>query len=118
MVESFNATADDFEPLPLHKCDNCGLISAEDQLDMIRDYHDRVDAGGVAPSGECPDCGALCYPVEGGYVNGLLAIQADLVTALKDAVVRLQWHEAWIDTAEGQRILAQAAAALEKAEGR
>lgn len=83
MGESFNATADDFEPLPLHKCDNCGLISAEDQLDMVRDYHERVDAGGVAPSGECPDCGALCYPVEGGYVNGLLESNAELLAALK-----------------------------------
>lgn len=48
-----------------HRCDNCGQEWEENQLAYIRDFFDRVEAGGTVPSGECPDpeCGALCYPV-------------------------------------------------------
>jgi len=47
-----------------HECNNCGMIWHWDSLLDIQDYFQRVEAGGVVPSGECPacDCGALCYP--------------------------------------------------------
>jgi hypothetical protein len=46
----------------LHKCDNCGKI--HDAIDLLgmEDLHLRVEAGNPVPSGECPSCGALCYP--------------------------------------------------------
>ena len=47
-----------------HRCDNCGEIWKADQLEGIKDLDHRVDSGSVVPSGECPECGALCYPVE------------------------------------------------------
>jgi len=31
-------------------------------MDEIHDIWERVEPGEVMPSGECPDCGALCYP--------------------------------------------------------
>src|SRR5437764_868308 len=42
-------------------CDNCDSVWSEDELDKIRDLGQRVQPGGVMPSGDCPDCGALCY---------------------------------------------------------
>ena len=49
-----------------HRCDNCESVYDEDELDEIHHYWERVDEGGVVPSGQCPDdeCGCLCYPVK------------------------------------------------------
>jgi hypothetical protein len=46
-----------------HECDNCGLVIPADKLLGIADLSQRVEAGNPIPSGECPHCGALCYPV-------------------------------------------------------
>jgi len=43
------------------ECDACGEIWANDELDAVNDYGQRVDPDGPAPSGQCPECGALCY---------------------------------------------------------
>lgn len=48
----------------LHRCDNCGKVHCQPDLRMVEDYSLRVEPGNPAPSGECPDCGALCYPLE------------------------------------------------------
>lgn len=48
-----------------HKCDNCGRKWHIDSLETIKDYWMRVDEDGPVPSGECPECGCLCYPVKG-----------------------------------------------------
>ena len=47
-----------------HRCDNCGEIWKADELEGIENLDNRVDPGSIVPSGECPECGALCYPVE------------------------------------------------------
>jgi hypothetical protein len=48
-----------------HRCDNCGAIWDRDELRDIHDFWERVEPGGIMPSGQCPnpDCRALCYPV-------------------------------------------------------
>ena len=46
-----------------NQCDNCGSIWPDEELNDVRDYFERVKAGEIAPSGECPRCGNLCYPV-------------------------------------------------------
>lgn len=49
----------------MHKCDDCGQAFAEGALVRpIPGIAQRMDPGGPMPSGECPDCGALCYPTE------------------------------------------------------
>lgn len=48
----------------LHVCDNCGKIHTDEMLLVAKDLGQRVAPGGVYPSGECSDCGVLCYPVE------------------------------------------------------
>ena len=49
-----------------HVCDNCQKTWEDEELAEIHDPVERIDPGGVVPSGECPECGALCYPVKGG----------------------------------------------------
>lgn len=46
-----------------HECANCGGAWEDGDLQPVRDYFERVEPGGTVPSGECPDCGALCFPV-------------------------------------------------------
>lgn len=54
-------------PCNLHSCDNCGKTYAEESLVEAKDLNERLDfpvghPDRIEPSGECPDCGALCYP--------------------------------------------------------
>ena len=49
---------------PIDVCDNCKRQWKREMLCEVKDYFQRVEPGGVVPSGECPACGALCYPVE------------------------------------------------------
>lgn len=47
-----------------NECDDCGKKFTDEELKEVRHLSMRVDPGGTMPSGECPKCGALCYPVE------------------------------------------------------
>ena len=51
-------------PDSMHICDSCSLVHTAEALNGINGLAERLEPGGVVPSGECPDCGALCYPVE------------------------------------------------------
>jgi transcription elongation factor Elf1 len=54
-----------FEQIPtdvyLARCDNCGAVYDEEDLEVVKDLNMRVDTGGEVPAGQCPDCGALAY---------------------------------------------------------
>ncbi len=52
------------EPESVHRCADCGKIVKGKSLAPIHDLEQRIEPGGVVPSGECPDCGALCYPIQ------------------------------------------------------
>lgn len=43
-----------------HYCENCNW-TGEDVLD-IDDVLERLSPGDIFPSGQCPQCGALCHP--------------------------------------------------------
>ena len=45
-----------------HTCNNCRTVIAATKLKPIEHFFDRVEPGSIVPSGECPKCGALCYP--------------------------------------------------------
>jgi hypothetical protein len=45
------------------RCDNCQKVTSDEDLNSINDIYERVDPGGVMPSGECPHCGCLAYPI-------------------------------------------------------
>lgn len=55
------ARADALGRFELHQCDNCGKVLASENLVTAKNLGMRSSPGGVIPSGECPDCGALCY---------------------------------------------------------
>jgi hypothetical protein len=42
-------------------CDNCGWFGMDEDMHDIDNLEQRVDPGSVVPSGQCPECGALCY---------------------------------------------------------
>lgn len=43
-------------------CANCEWTGLRSEADSeIKDYFQRVEAGGEVPAGECPECGCLCY---------------------------------------------------------
>jgi len=58
-----SASIDVFSKHELHRCDNCGKLHNEQTLLAAKDLSMRTDPGGVVPSGECEDCGSLCYPI-------------------------------------------------------
>ena len=47
-----------------HECQNCGSGWDEDELYPLKHIHERVAPGEPMPSGECPECGAVCHPEE------------------------------------------------------
>jgi hypothetical protein len=66
-----------------HRCDNCKQhFAEEDLINPIPDLQERLEPGSIVPSGECPLCGALCYPVnEPGHYQGAKET-ADTINAL------------------------------------
>lgn len=46
------------------RCDDCGRVTAVDDLNEPKRLTERLDPGGTVPAGECPHCGALAYPVD------------------------------------------------------
>ena len=73
-----------------HRCDNCGVLHTDKTLIPLGDVkhlHERLDPGGTVPSGECPSCGAFCYP--------------EPVLKLNEAHVRLTLDVTYSDVGEG-----------------
>ncbi len=60
------------EKKDLNRCNNCGKLWTTDQLERIDDFWDRVNAGEIMPSGQCPDCGCLCHRQFSGGVMRIL----------------------------------------------
>lgn len=50
---------------PASECQNCGRVRPDSALLEARHLAQRVAPGEPHPSGECPDCHALCQPVGG-----------------------------------------------------
>jgi hypothetical protein len=65
--EGDSSSSKTFRLEDLSLCDNCSNVfvsEEENNLDSIPNLRDRLDPGGMVPSGECPLCGALAYPLE------------------------------------------------------
>jgi hypothetical protein len=48
----------------MNQCQNCGKLVDDEELKPIRRIFERVLPGEPMPSGECPECGALCQEVD------------------------------------------------------
>ncbi len=45
-----------------HQCQNCDKIWQDSEInEHISNLRERVSTGELMPSGECPECGALCH---------------------------------------------------------
>ena len=51
----------------MNRCDNCEWSGSDEQLGRtLSEMHhlaERLDPSSTVPSGECPECGCLAYPV-------------------------------------------------------
>lgn len=54
------------------QCNNCTKVFSEESLDEPAELAERTEPGGTVPSGQCPECGCLCYPVV-DHDTGVLA---------------------------------------------
>lgn len=65
------ATNDAIKSYNLSRCQNCDNIYDEQNLVTPEHLSERVAPGEPMPSGECPDCGALCHtiPKDGDMVT-------------------------------------------------
>lgn len=54
------------DPNAQHKCNNCGELINGESLEMIDDIQERLCPNEDVPSGQCPECGALCYELAEG----------------------------------------------------
>ncbi len=45
-----------------YACANCGAVWTAAQLAPYHDFWSRVQPGEIIPQGDCPACGAFCYP--------------------------------------------------------
>lgn len=53
------------------ECQNCGKHWRDEQLKAIEHLSERVAPGEAMPSGECPECGAVCHLLTDPYLGGL-----------------------------------------------
>lgn len=71
------------------ECQNCGLQLTDDKLHPLQHVRARVLPGEVMPYGQCPDCGAVCHPIERAnylsvaeWLGALTGILGALILAL------------------------------------
>ncbi len=75
------------------ECGNCHWYGVPDiGLAHITDLLERIEPGGELPSGECPECGALCYLSKQGKTTREIAEptdsdMADMLTKWKDRIL-------------------------------
>lgn len=92
-------------PTPKSKCQNCDEVFEDDELGVIKDIFERVEAGEPMPSGECPECGCLCH----------YEFQVENAEELKTELVKLQYQlwDAKYRTESIQEVLAKPASKLD-----
>lgn len=89
-------------------CDNCDWIGDEDDVNAPSDLWERLSPGSVVPSGECPECGALCYPLS--LRDSKISIEVT-TSELSTVVNALKAHA---DAQEHERVFVYNDAELEK----
>ena len=62
-AQFYRPKAERSEPNVSLKCDNCAWRGPYDNARPAHNIAERIDLGGPYTDVECPDCGALAYPV-------------------------------------------------------
>lgn len=77
-------------------CQNCAKVWRDSELKPIQDLSQRVEAGEPMPSGECPECGALCQPAKLRFQVPKMAIEFwvdKFHVSTPDEIVRVKIRE-------------------------
>lgn len=67
---SLEMAIENYVPLDLcgqSECGDCSEVWPDTDIKPLIDIHhlwERISPGEIVPSGECPDCGALCHSTE------------------------------------------------------
>lgn len=92
------------EQIQQHECGNCGWTGSEEQLGCVLadvpHLAERLDPGQTVPSGECPKCGALAYPVEHKELEIVVNVSGGLVTDVYSTSPKIEVHVMDWDAAE------------------
>lgn len=59
-----SASANALAIYTISRCGSCGKAHTAETLVEIENYSTRVTSNGSVPSGQCPNCGALAYPID------------------------------------------------------
>lgn len=100
-----------------NECANCGKLWDDSDLhEITHGIWERVAPGELMPSGECPECGALCHPVENaltplrdaleqllGRVKGLLASNKDTAELWRKVGYEFRQAEKTLARTEGRQ---------------
>lgn len=86
------ASLDAIKSHTLSRCDNCGKLHSEDTLVEARHLSMRTEPGGTIPSGECVDCGALCYPLKNEDLTELAPSNHD-TSVMARVIQSIDWTQ-------------------------
>jgi hypothetical protein len=98
------------------RCDDCGRVWPVEGLKEPARLSERLDPGGIVPSGECPECGALAYPLDletGGTATEKLQHAAKLKRDYEDHM-RCGRTDAAKETLEERDLLLEGMSRLER----
>ena len=62
-----------------HEGNDCTWSGTIEEMDPIKDYHDRVQPGELAPAGQCPVCGCMFGVADVDIPDYTVGIVADIM---------------------------------------
>lgn len=77
-------TPDGTDTLDYSACQNCDWRGPTVDTREIKDLHQRVDPGEPMPSGECPECGALCQPTDDDGTTQPICVVVDCTADVRE----------------------------------
>lgn len=69
---------------PMSACQDCNWRGPDTELREIKDLYQRVDPGEPMPSGECPECGALCQPTDDDGTTKRVRVTVDCIADVRE----------------------------------
>ena len=89
-----------------YQCDNCEWTGKIEEMDECRDVWSRVEPGDRMGFGDCPECGAFCFPEEEAKpapvsTNSKEVIE-DLLGAVSALLTQVEQMQGMFDDSDGK----------------